>query len=84
MCRKRLSTGYQRVTNYSLLSLLDRMGNGNKNERKDVEVETDNLATARRRAVRDKPPGLPKQKPLVLKLGHLGQGLFKHLELKFK
>jgi len=35
LCRRRLSAGYPRVTNYSLLSLVDRMQTENKREQKD-------------------------------------------------
>jgi hypothetical protein len=84
LCRKRLGIGYKRITNYSLLSLLDRLGNEKKNEKKDQEVQTDSQSTVRRRVLGDTASGKPKQKPLVVKLAHLSQGLFKHLELKFK
>ena len=86
LCRRRLSVGYQRVTNYSLLSVLDRMGQENKKQMKDQVMQTDSQIAVRRRLRADEAetcrPARPK--PMVIKLGHLGQGLFKHLELKFK
>lgn len=84
LCRRRLSVGYQRVTNYSLLSLVDRIGQENMKEKKDFEMQTDNVVTVRRRVREDQSSNLPKKKPLVVKVGQIGQGLFKSLELKFK
>ena len=81
-----MSVGYQRVTNYSLLSLLDRMGQENKKEMKDQVIQTDSQVAVRRRLREDEAQTCrpAKAKPMVIKLGPLGQGLFKHLELKFK
>ena len=41
LCRRRLQTGYTRVTNYSLLSLVNRLEQGSKKETKDQEVQTE-------------------------------------------
>ena len=84
LCRRRLSAGYPRVTNYSLLSLVDRMQTENKREQRDQEVQTDSQAAVRRRVREGDSASLQKQKPMVIKLGQLGQGMFKSLELKFK
>ena len=86
LCRKRLSVGHQRITNYSLLSLVGRLEQGDKKETKDQEIQTDSQIAVRRRLREEEgQTNRPaKQKPLVIKLGQLGHGQFKHIELKFK
>ena len=51
LCRKRLMAGAARPTNYSLLSLLNRINESGRIETKDVEIQT------------EKPPRL--KKPII-------------------
>ncbi len=41
LCRRRLQIGYNRATNYSLLSLVNRIEQVGKKETKDQEVQTE-------------------------------------------
>ena len=41
LCRKKLSSNYTRVTNYSLLSLVSRMESVGKKETRDQEIQTE-------------------------------------------
>ena len=95
MCRRRLSTGYQRVTNYSLLSLVERLGNTVRRETKDQEVQTDFLPTKLKKrnpqvsqvdenGVMIGNPTRVKSKQIVIKFNKEESGLFKGLEVKFK
>lgn len=86
LCRKRLAMNHQRTTNFALLSLVGKLEQGEKKEKKDFEMQTDGPVVIRRRP---REGGVPsnqpaRQKPLVIKLGQLGQGQFKQVELKFK
>jgi hypothetical protein len=44
LCRRRLQTGYNRATNYSLLSLVNRIEQVGKKETRDQEVQTETQA----------------------------------------
>jgi hypothetical protein len=46
LCRRRLQNGYTAVTNYSLLSLVNRMEQAGKKETKDQEVQTEKITRA--------------------------------------
>ena len=95
MCRRRLSTGYQRVTNYSLLSLVERLGNTVRKETKDQEVQTDIVQyRSRKKTIQssqaeinglmiDNPPRT-KSKQIVIKFIKEDSGQFRGLEVKFK
>ena len=95
MCRRRLSTGYQRVTNYSLLSLVERLGNTVRKETKDQEVQTEFVPNKPRK--RNPLPSQiegnelltsnstrTKSKQIVIKFSKDNSGQFRGLEVKFK
>ena len=95
MCRRRLSTGYQRVTNYSLLSLVERLGNTVRKETKDQEVQTEFVPNRPRK--RNPLPSQiegnelltsnstrAKSKQIVIKFSKDNSGQFRGLEVKFK
>ena len=43
LCRRRLQSGYTTVTNYSLLSLVNRMEQAGKRETRDQEIQTEKI-----------------------------------------
>jgi hypothetical protein len=43
LCRKKLQTNYSRVTNYSLLSLVNKLEHIEKKETKDQEIQTEKI-----------------------------------------
>ena len=58
ICRKKLIPGYQRTTNYSLLSLLERLQTLERRDTKSQQVQTDYIlspSTYRARRVRSEP-----------------------------
>ena len=84
MCRRRLSAGYQRVTNYSLLSLVGRLEQNSRKETRDQQVQTEKLVRNPCRTQTIGSEGSGKARPLIIKLNKMDTGLFKCLELKFK
>ena len=95
MCRRRLSTGYQRVTKYSLLSLVERLGNTVRKETKDQEIQTDNIINRQRKRniqssqvdeneIITSNPTRTKSKQIVIKFSKEDSGMFRGLEVKFK
>jgi len=95
MCRRRLLTGYQRVTNYSLLSQVHRLEQITKKETRDQEVQTDiNVRKPRKKketiiqnSMIDNEIGLPpvaKSKQMIIKFNKMEGGMFKSMEFKFK
>ena len=71
LCRKRLITGYSRVQNYSLLSLLDRIANL-KPVSRDQQIQTDHTVIAKK-----------TNKPLISLEATATAMLAKPLNLKF-
>ena len=43
LCRRKLHTGYSRSTNYSLLSLVNRLEQAGPKEKKDQQVQTEKI-----------------------------------------
>jgi len=95
VCRRRLSHGYERATNYSLLSLVERLGTAARKETKDQQVQTDCAPKSfRRRNTQETQsqanivPGdrqaRSRSKQIVIKFNERDADLFRRMELKFK
>ena len=79
LCRRRLQSGYTPVTNYSLLSLVNRLEEAGKKETKNQEVQTEYIAKVNapqvvRRPVVEKSPGVLAM-DVILKLSRVQQVL---------
>ena len=95
LCRRKLAYGYQRITNYSLLSQVGRIEQANQRETKHQEVQTDFLCSKprpRRQPIRSEVvntghtsiiPG-QKNQVVVLKLQPSTSNCFSRLEIRFK
>ena len=78
LCRRRLQSGYTPVTNYSLLSLVNRLEDAKK-ETKDQEAQTEYIPKANppqvvRRPVVEKSPGAIAL-DVIVKLSRVQQAL---------
>lgn len=94
ICRKKLIPGYQRTTNYSLLSLLERLSSLARRETRSQQVQTDYVlspSTSRARRVRSEPqPGQQVQQTvrvsdqLTFRFGRNAAGGISRLEVRLK
>ena len=88
LCRKRLVHGYSRVRNYSLLSLIERLGNHRTKDSKDQQIQTEHAMIARK--AKKAPTTLSSDsvemltRPLNLKFHKDPLGNIKRFEIKFK
>lgn len=87
LCRKRLCSNYQRVKNFALLSLIDRISTA-KVAHKDQQIQTDHQVSARKpRQEKHQQQMTPEQmlaKPLGLKFFKDNQGNIRRFEVRFK
>lgn len=79
LCRKRLQTNVPRPTNYSLLSLLNKMNDTVRVETRDVEIQTEKPQRVKRPII---PMGVEVTAPglaldVVVKLSRIQQQLLK-------
>lgn len=93
MCRKKLVPGYQRTTNYSLLSLIERIKQAGPRETKSQEVQTDYVlapSSFRQRRVKSEPQTTePVQtysvnKQVVFRVGRDPRGEINRFEVRLK
>jgi len=79
LCRKRLQAGIARPTNYSLLSLLNRLNDSVRVETKDAEMQTEKPPRLKRaiipRGMEVVTPGIALE--VVVKLSRIQQQLLK-------
>ena len=94
ICRKKLIPGYQRTTNYSLLSLLERLRTIERRETKSQQVQTDYIlspSTFRAHRVKSEPQTtqlgqqtLQVNDQLTFKFGRNSAGAIRRFEVKLK
>lgn len=94
MCRKKLIPGYQKSTNYTLLSVLERMRVIERRETRSQEVQTDYVLTpstfkARRirsepQTTQTNPQTVSLSDQLVLRFGRCPAGSINRLEVRLK
>ena len=93
ICRKKLIAGYQRTTNYSLLSLISRLDRAGQRETKSQQIQTDYVlapSTFRQRKVKSAPqPGEATQtyaldRQMIFRVGRDATGCISKFEMRLK
>lgn len=90
LCRSRISSSSNRVTNYALLSLIERIDKGTKKDTREICIQTEKIQRQRKQRVETVEPSIPistsgsMNKGITLKLKNNKEGVVNCFELKFK